>query len=299
MSEADVSRLIRESAMRWLDGRRADLMSQAELSEFVYAGHRLPLMDRQRGIRKPTTMRAALSIRTVYTEPGKRPPYEDAEGDDGLIRYKYRGEDPMHAENRALRRAYLDGLPLLWFVGVAPSLYHPLYPVWIVGDEPNALQFVIAVDQGQRLVNPGDDIAADTKRYVETLNKVRLHQPLFRARVLTAYQSRCTLCRLRHPELLDAAHIIADGLPHGDPIVPNGLAMCKIHHAAFDLNIIGVRPDHIVEIRAEVLHEIDGPMLKHGIQDMDGQKIMTPSSRHTRPDPERLEERYAAFQASA
>ncbi len=57
-----------------------------------------------------------MSIRTVYTKPGATPPYADAEGPDGLIRYKYRGDDPLHPENRALRRAYLDGLPVIWFV---------------------------------------------------------------------------------------------------------------------------------------------------------------------------------------
>ncbi len=151
-----------------------------------------------RGIRKPAGMGAALSIRTVYTKPGATPPYADAEGPDGLIRYKYRGGDPLHPENRALRRAYLDGLPVIWFVGVAPASYKPVYPVWIVGDEPKQLQFAIALDQGQRLVEPGADVGADTKRYMEQLNKVRLHQPLFRARVLTAYESRCALCRLGH-----------------------------------------------------------------------------------------------------
>jgi hypothetical protein len=35
-------------------------------------------------------------------------------------------------------------------------------------------------------------------------------------------------------ELLDAAHILPDGHPKGEPVVPNGLALCKLHHAAFD-----------------------------------------------------------------
>lgn len=281
--------------MSWLDQRGADLVTQSVLATFEYDGHRLPLMDRQRGIRKPAGMDAALSIRTVFTEPGGTPPYADAAGPDGLIRYKYRGNDPLHPENKALRRAYLDGLPLIWFVGIAAGQYKPIYPVWIVGDEPEQLQFAIALDQGQRLIEPGDDVGADTKRYMERLNKVRLHQPMFRARVLAAYESRCALCRLRHVELLDAAHIIADGRPHGDPVVPNGLAMCKIHHAAYDRDILGVRPDLVIEIRQDILDEIDGPMLRHGLQEMKGLRITIPSSRRSRPDKLRLEERYEEF----
>jgi putative restriction endonuclease len=293
--QAEFSRLVRRSAMSWLDQRRVDLVTQTFLASFEYDGHSLPLMDRQRGIRKPAGMEAALSIRTVFTEPGGTPPYADAAGPDGLIRYKYRGNDPLHPENKALRRAYLDGLPLIWFVGIAPAQYKPVYPVWIVGDEPEQLQFAIALDQGQRLIKPGEDIGADTKRYMERLNQVRLHQPMFRARVLAAYDSHCALCRLGHVELLDAAHIIPDGRPHGDPVVPNGLAMCKIHHAAYDRNILGVRPDLVVDVLLDILDEIDGPMLRHGLQEMKGLRITVPSSRRSRPDRMRLEERYEEF----
>jgi putative restriction endonuclease len=295
--EQEFSRLVREQAMRWLDERRGDLVDYNWLSTFEYEGQRIPLMDRQRGIRKPAVLASALSIRTVFTDPGSTPPYEDQEGSDGLIRYKYRGDDPLHPENRALRRAYLDQLPLIWFVGVAPGFYLPQYPVWIVGDEPHDLQFAIALDQGQRLIKPGEDLSQDTKKYVERLNKVRLHQPLFRARVLSAYRSRCAVCRLGHADLLDAAHIIGDNKPHGDPVVPNGLALCKIHHAAFDRFIMGVRPDLTVAIRKDILEEVDGPMLRHGLQEMNNQRLTTPAGTHTKPDVSRLEERYADFLA--
>ena len=71
------------------------------------------------------------------------------------------------------------------------------------------------------------------------------------------------MCRLRHSELVNAAHILPDGHPRGFPIVPNGLAMCKLHHAAFDVQILGVRPDLTIELRKDVLRETDGPMLMH------------------------------------
>lgn len=46
--------------------------------------------------------------------------------------------------------------------------------------------------------------------------------------------------------------------------------MCKLHHAAFDRNIVGLRPDLIVEIRNHILEEVGGPMLRHGLQDLQG-----------------------------
>jgi putative restriction endonuclease len=293
--EEELSRKIRESAMQWLDRRPQPQVDYNWLATFEYGGQRIPLMDRQRGIRKPAVMNAALSMRTVFTKPGETPPYADAEGSDGLQRYKYRGDDPTHPENFALRRAFNDGLPLIWFVGVAPGVYEPLYPVWIVADEPQQLQFALALDEGQRLVEPGVALQPEMRRYVERMNRIRLHQPMFRARVLSAYQSRCAICQLRHAQLLDAAHIIADGKLHGDPVVPNGLALCKIHHAAFDSNILGVRPDLTVHIRKDILDEIDGPMLRHGLQGMHNQPVKPPAKKDAKPDPERLEERYVEF----
>lgn len=266
-----------------------------DLAQFEFEGRRIPLMDPQRGIRKPAQLSAALSIRTSFTPVGQVPPYEDAEGPDGLLRYKYRGQNPGHPENLALRRAYEHRLPLIWFVAATPGDYVPVYPIWIVGDEPQQLQFVVAFDLAQRLVAVGD-VGDDTqRRYVERLTRMRLHQPVFRVRVLTAYANQCAICRLRYPLLLDGAHILPDGHARGGPVVSNGLSLCKMHHAAYDANFLGVRPDLVVEVRSDVRREIDGPMLTHGLQEMDGVRLLQPRSRAARPDPDRLEERYAEF----
>ncbi len=259
----------------------------------------MPLIDPQRGIRKPAALEAALSFVTVYTPPGRPAPYEDATGPDGLLRYQFRGTDPNHPENVALRRAMENRLPLIWFVGVAPGVFHPVHPVWLVGEERDHLQFVVALDDAQRLlVTPGAGLNEDQRRYVERLTRSRLHQPVFRARVLTAYRTTCAMCRLRHGELLDAAHIVPDGLHNGEPVVPNGMALCKIHHAAFDRHILGVRPDLVVTVREDVLAEVDGPMLRHGLQQMAGVRLEVPRSRADQPDKNRLEERYQLFLAA-
>lgn len=285
--------------MEWLDGRPHPRVDFGWLASFEFDGERIPLMDRQRGIRKPAGFQAALAIRTTYTPPGQLPPYADDIGPDGLQRYKYRGTDPQHPENVALRRAQQLDLPLIWFVGVASGVYEPIYPVWVVGDDPSRLEFAIAVDPAQRLVQPNAELPAGVREYAERLTKQRLHQRVFRTQVLLAYDGRCTVCNLGHVELLDAAHIIADGRPHGDPVVPNGMAMCKIHHAAFDARILGIRPDLTLHLRQDLLDEVDGPMLRHGLQDMHNKTLMRlPSMKAARPDTVRLEERYSEFLAS-
>lgn len=92
--------------------------------------------------------------------------------------------------------------------------------------------------------------------------------------MLDAYSRQCTMCRLQHVELLDAANIISDSEKDGLPIVQNGLSLCKIHHAAFDKNIIGINPDYQVKVREDILAEVDGPMLKYGLHSLEGEKII-------------------------
>jgi len=126
-------------------------------------------------------------------------------------------------------------------------------------------------------------------------DQIRVHQCSFRERVLLAYQNHCVLCNLKHIELLDAAHIIADKEDIGNPIIPNGLALCKIHHAAFDNNFIGINPDYKIKVRLDLLEEIDGPMLKFGIQSLNNGDLILPSSKKNYPDRERLEIRFLKY----
>src|SRR3546814_15590819 len=75
-------------------------------------------MPTQQGIWKPGQLGAALSIRTVYRPEGSNRPYDDAVGMDGFYRYKMRGDDPNHYQNRALHQAMTERLPLIWWLGV-------------------------------------------------------------------------------------------------------------------------------------------------------------------------------------
>lgn len=271
-------------------------LRSAEINTFAVGGRPVRLIV-QTGIWKPAGFEAALSIRTTYTPPNELPPYEDDLGSDGLVRYKYRGTDPNHSDNRALRAAMRHQIPLIYFVGVASGVYSATYPVWIIGEDRERHEFTVAVHEAQRIFG-NVDLAWSERDYVLRLTKQRLHQPVFRTRVLRAYDDTCAMCRLKHPELLDAAHIIADGKPNGLPVVPNGLALCKIHHAAYDQNIIGIRPDLVVEVQRKVLVEVDGPMLRHGLQAMSGVQISVPRARDAQPDKSRLEERYEEFRAA-
>ena len=285
---------IRHAAMAYLTqiaAHSGGIVSRAQLEAFSYQGRQLKLIDQSRGIRNPRELEATLSI---LSQP--RGPYEDVETPDGLLRYAYRAGDPNAGDNRKLRRAAELQLPLILLRGIAPGLFVPVFPVYLVRDVPQERYVEVALDESLRFLVGAT--TEDRRAYAERVTKQRLHQPEFRARVLLAYETRCAMCRLHHAELLDAAHILPDGHPSGQPVVPNGLSLCKIHHAAYDENFIGVRPDLVIEVQTDLLHETDGPMLRHGIQELAGSRLIVPHARAAQPDPARLEERYELFRAA-
>lgn len=253
----------------------------------------------QQGIFKPRVAPyLPLSIRT-----SPKCLYDDHFGADDTLRYAYRGTDPQHLDNLRLREAMRKQVPLVYFHGVIPGKYLAVWPVFIVGDDPGSLTFTVVADnpsEARRALEADHELRypednESRRRYITGTVRLRLHQRGFRERVLEAYKEQCALCRLRHPELLEAAHIIPDSEPGGDPIVPNGLSLCRLHHGAFDRFLIGIRPDYTVEVRPSILKESDGPMLRHGLQDVHNQRIWTPRSAERKPDPVLLERRYERF----
>ena len=97
---------------------------------------------------------------------------------------------------------------------------------------------------------------------------------------------------------MEAAHSVGDA-DGGEPVVPNGMALCKLHHAAFDRNILGVRPDLHVAIRQDILDEVDGPMLLQGLQDFHGLPLSFIPRRHDeRPSADFLERRWERFRSA-
>ncbi len=296
---ADLDSAVRVAAFNFLKEQTAlhggSVLPRRVLEQgFEFAGRRVPLVAPQ-GIFKPAICELPLSITTVPEIPGKERPYEDEPTYEG-VHYRYRGTDPRHPDNAGLRRAMAEHVPLIYFHGHRPGLYHAEWPIYVVADDPARLTFTILTEDVADVEMSAASLAdAPRRAYLAVLMNKRLHQSLFRVRVLEAYEDTCAICRLRHWELLDAAHILPDKDPRGDPVVSNGLALCKLHHSAFDADILAVRPDLRIEVRDDVLREADGPMLKVGLQGFDGQIITVPRQKALRPNVDFLAERYERF----
>lgn len=305
---------VRTAAFEWLArqvARFGDVLPRELLLRgFELDGQRIPLVGPQ-GIFKPKVLpEMPLSITTV---PGS--PYDDTVDPRGFLRYRYRGTDPDHPDNRGLRLAWRRGVPLVYFHGIVPGKYLATWPVYVVDDDPARLSVIVAVDQPRILEVTGAAFGAGSqpaegdefggaeftelrRRYATAEVRVRLHQRIFRERVLEAYRRQCAFCRLRHEELLDAAHIIPDAETRGEPAVSNGLALCTLHHRAFDRYFIGVTPDYTIEVRPDLLEEKDGPTLVYGLQALHGQQLFLPRNKRLRPDRDLLAKRHEVFRSA-
>jgi len=284
---------IRLAAFAWLDEKLFSgqyEFRRKELRSFSIDSISMPLVDAQKGIWNPSTFSSTLSIVSMLKSR-----YEDRGRDeDGFLSYNYRADG---IDNNKLRVAHDQQDPLLYFREVHDGSYVANYPVYVAADDRENETFLIALDESLRFFGDPLHMTIDERRYANRIAKVRLHQPLFRARVMRAYAASCAICRLKHLDLLDAAHIISDGDADGSVAVTNGLALCKIHHAAYDRNLLGITPDYVVKIDAALLDEIDGPMLRHGLQDMNNSRLTLPTRKSDRPSQDALAQRFQEFAA--
>ena len=308
MSPDDPDTLMRLAAfehVRRLSELHNHLTSKELRPGFNVDGERIPLFNLRRGIFKPRQMRHLLSIRTVYPRPGARVWYDDQREvhrqlfeSDEAVDYAFMGQDPDAADNRWLREAFENQIPVIYFLGVAPGRYRAMIPTFISGWDRHSLRarIVFGIPDQDELAAPQNVLE---RRYALRAVKQRLHQDSFREAVISAYNGRCALSGLPEQRLLDAAHIISDrNEQFGQPVVQNGLPLSKIHHAAFDAHLIGIDPDYRLHVSERLLDQHDGPILE-ALKQLDGGMLHLPGRTKDYPDRDRLALRFERFRDAA
>jgi putative restriction endonuclease len=272
---------------------------------FFFEGERIALIHPRKGIFKPKEMKFLLCIKTVIPRPGAKAWYDDQldahqqifDGDE-MISYDFMGKNPDVAENRWLREAFENKIPIIYFLGITPDYFQAILPVFISGWDASILksQVVFASPIHETLVPPKE---AYERRYVLREVKQRLHQATFREALIDAYEGRCALSGLPEKRLLDAAHIISDkNEQFGQPIVSNGLLLSKTHHAAFDAHLIGIDADYQLHVSDRLLAQNDGPMLE-ALKQMNGETLHPPYRTQDSPDRDRLAMRFERYKKVA
>jgi putative restriction endonuclease len=250
-------------------------------------------------------MRYLLSIRTVFPKPCAKVWYDDQrvvhrqifDGDDA-IEYAFMGQNPDAADNRWLRDARDRRVPIIYFLGISPARYQAEIPAFIIDWDAATLKTRVAFGATDEQTMVLAETALE-RRYAMRAVKQRLHQASFREAVIAAYNGRCALSGLPELMLLDAAHIAADkDEQYGQPVVPNGIPLSKIHHAAFDAHLIGIDPDYRLHVSDRLLIQRDGPMLE-ALKLLNGGAIQLPNREKDRPDRARLAARFEQFKSAA
>ena len=224
---------IRTTAFDWLVKQtkiQGDILPRTLLEGgFLLDGEKITLLG-AKGIWKPKSMTYPLSITAI-----SKGAYSDAFTSKGLLKYKYRGEDPEHPDNKGLRALISLQKPLIYFQSKVKGKYKATWPVYIVDDNEKDLEFTVALK----------DIAASRKER-ETLvaePEAKLVKPTKNdLRIAVADLDQfCAVCGTEHKEFLVQSNIrtwIGEEVTFNNP--DDCISVCCMHHIAFKKGYIGL-----------------------------------------------------------
>lgn len=174
---------------------------------------------------------------------------------------------------------------LLGYVDNQPALHSA------ASDEDLLVAIEAASAMSGTAPEPLPEVAALARR--QLVRKVRTYarEAGFRRRVMAAYQSCCAACdcQLR---LTEAAHIVPVVSPTSTDETCNGLAMCVLHHKAYDDGLLGVMPDYRIELSTRKLADLHAYNLSQGREEFSRllrPEIRLPVSTSDRPRPDYLQ----------
>lgn len=220
-------------------------------------------------------------------------------------RFSANGSSGLHVRLRVLENAQIHGIAAQEqaaregrevVVAVRPDflLWYVLHGASIHDAGPEAADVVDLLDaspeQEQGFLEAAENQAQSTRRYelVETVRAFR--DARFRPLVLRAYRYRCAVCGIAL-KLVDAAHIIPVAHPRSIDDVTNGLGLCRLHHAAYDNALLGVRSDYSIIVNEREAARLAAMHLGSGWDSFRAalpRVITIPAAAEVRPRPEFL-----------
>jgi len=174
---------------------------------------------------------------------------------------------------------------LLWFIEHGEALHN-------VGEDASEVSdFVDAKPEDERSFIDSSTTQAEAVRRVELIETLRRHRDArFRPTVLQAYRFRCAVCGTAL-KLVDAAHIVPVSDARSNDDVTNGIALCRLHHGAYDNGLLGIQSKYSIVLNHEAIKRLDEVNLSSGIRVFSEALppvITLPSSIEVRPKPENL-----------
>ncbi len=176
------------------------------------------------------------------------------------------------------------------FIGTYTENLESLHDTGSVATEIGLLTRIAAnprdVSEGdieEEVAQPRKWAIGETRRALRALD--------FSERVLTAYRHRCAICGLQL-RLLDGAHILPVAEPDSTDETANGVALCALHHRAYDRELITFDSDYRVHMHEARTAELREAGLDGRLRDFRGnlrEVIHIPAERGHRPRSEYVE----------
>ncbi len=174
---------------------------------------------------------------------------------------------------------------LLWYVQNGESLHNADEDATGIADLAEA-----SPEEEQNFIDNSTS-ESSTVRRVDLVKLMKLFRDArFRPAVLQAFGYRCCVCNC-DLKLVEAAHIVPVSHPKSTDEVTNGLALCRLHHGAFDNALLGVQSNYKIIINPESEERLKSIKLDVGLNDFKArlqESIRLPASIEARPDPGRL-----------
>jgi putative restriction endonuclease len=276
---------------------------QAISEGFHFNSDRVLLDNRAVGIFKPRQMsECAISIKTTMQRDGSQGIYNDLQDIDDHYKYALQRGNPRGGNNKYLWASMNTGTPFIYFQAIAPGRYTAIWPCFVKAILPEkGYALIVESNKINKSILAGYKFEVPTEiesRYCVRETKVRMHQASFRQNVLDAYDGKCAITSLQNNTLLEAAHIIPDSELGELQYVSDGIALTRLHHRAYDLNLLGISPDNKIYISDELKQGRDNKFMRDALLEFEGRKLVLPRSTVNRPDREKLAARFDMFLAN-
>jgi len=286
-----------------LESLFGDTIPSAEIRKGFKVDSESILFENQvQGIFKPKQMKeGVLSIKTTMPRDGQINIYNDQLKEDGFYHYSLQTGDPRAGSNKYLWQSKELCQPFIYFHAVAPAVYKALWPCFIKDIFPEQGYSVVSVGKANQSKRSDGEfeytIAGDIEsRYLVRESNVRLHQASFRHNVLQAYQNKCAITSLPIPKLIEAAHIIPDKEIGPKQTVSNGIALNRLHHRAYDSQLLGIDPDYKIHLGREFELIEGSDVISNYFSMYEGAKIYVPKNNQLKPDKDYLARRFESFE---
>lgn len=143
-----------------------------------------------------------------------------------------RGFAPCNKGNREIAIAFRPD-----FIAEYIRFLEPLHDA---GKSPVDFSILSSISQDPAAVNDSDlQKVSEPRRSAVASIRRALRDSSFNQRVLTAYGHQCAMCSLQM-DLVEGAHIVPVAVPDSTDETSNGLALCALHHKAYDRAIVTV-----------------------------------------------------------